>query len=48
MIVYSDERAAEGEYLAEGDEYAVVDLTHWWAEEPTCKEYAAKYAQTDC
>ena len=28
MIVYSDERAAEGEYLAEGDQHRMVYLAH--------------------
>ena len=48
MIVYPYQTPAESQYLAEGDEYAVVDLAHWRAEEPTCKQYAAKPAQTDC
>ena len=48
MVIYPDQTPAESQYLAEGDEHAVVDLTHWRAEEATCKQYAAEYAQTDC
>ena len=33
MIVNADEGAAEGEYLAEGDEHAVMDLAQRWAAE---------------
>ena len=48
MVIYPYQTSAEGQHLTEGDEYAVVDLTHRWAEEPTCKQYASEYAQTDC
>ena len=48
MIVDSDERAAEGEYLAEGDEYAVVNLCDGWAEEPRGEHYAPEDAQCYC
>ena len=48
MVIYPYQTSAEGEDFAEGDEHAVVDLTHWRAEEPTCKQYASEYAQTDC
>ena len=48
MVVNTDEGAAEGEYLTEGDEHAVVYLTHWRAEEATCKQCAPEDAQTDC
>ena len=33
LIIYSDEGAAEGQDLAEGDEYAMVDLRQRWTEE---------------
>ena len=34
MVVNTDEGACEGEYLAEGDEYRVVDLSQRRATEP--------------
>ena len=34
MIVDANEGSAEGEYLAEGDEYRVVDLSQRRATEP--------------
>ena len=34
MIVNADEGASEGEYLAEGDEHRVVDLSQRRATEP--------------
>ena len=48
MIVYSDERAAEGEYLAEGDEYAVVYLAYRRYHKPRDQQYPTKPAQTYC
>ena len=33
MVVNTDEGASEGEYLAEGDEYRVVDLSQGRATE---------------
>ena len=34
MVVNADEWAGEGEYLAEGYQYAVVYLAQWRANEP--------------
>lgn len=34
MVVNAYEWAGEGEYLAKGDEYAVVYLAQWRANEP--------------
>ena len=48
VVVDTDETPAECQHLAKGDEHAVVYLAQWRAEEPTCKQYAAKPAQTDC
>ena len=33
LIIYPYQTPAEGQYLAEGDEYAVMYLAQWWAEE---------------
>ena len=48
MIVYADEGAAEGEYLAEGDEDGVVNLPQWRAAEPRDQQYPTTPAQTYC
>ena len=45
VVVNADERTAEGQYLAEGDEYGVVYLAQWWAEEACGEHYAAEAAQ---
>ena len=45
MVVNADERTAEGQYLAKGDEYGVVYLAQWWAEEACGEHYAAEAAQ---
>ena len=45
MVVNADERTAEGQYFAKGDEYGVVDLAQWWAEEACGEHYAAEAAQ---
>ena len=34
FIVNAYKTAAEGEYLTEGDEHGVVDLTHWRCHKP--------------
>ena len=45
VVVYADERTAEGQYFTEGDEYGVVYLAQWWAEEACGEHYAAEAAQ---
>ena len=45
MVVNADERTAEGQYFTEGDEYGVVYLAQWWAEEACGEHYAAEAAQ---
>ena len=45
MVVYAYQTTAEGQYLAEGDEYGVVDFAQWWAEEARGEHYAAEAAQ---
>lgn len=44
MVVDADERPAEGQYFAKGDEYGVVYLAQWWADKPRCEHYAAEAA----
>ena len=44
MIVYADEGASEGEYLAKGDEYAMVNLPQWRAAESRDKQCAPESA----
>ena len=48
LIVYADERAAEGEYLAEGDEDRVMDLSQWRANKARHQQEASKRAERDC
>ena len=33
LVVYPYQTPAESEYFAKGDEYGVMDLAQWWAEE---------------
>ena len=44
MIVYADEGAAEGEYLAEGNEDGMVDFAQWRAAEARYKQCAPESA----
>ena len=44
MIVYTDERAGEGEYLAKGDEDGVVDFSERMRYKPTRKQCAPEGA----
>ena len=44
MVIYTDEGAGEGKYLAEGDEYGVVDFSERVRYEPTRKQCAPKSA----
>ena len=44
LIIYSDEGAAEGQDLAEGDEYAMVDLRQRWAAEARYQKQNSKRA----
>ena len=44
MVVDADEWAGEGEYLAEGDEYAVVYLARRHSHESAGKHYAPEDA----
>ena len=44
VIVYADERAAEGEYLAKSDEDGVMYLPQWRAAEPRYKQCAPESA----
>ena len=48
MIVDANEGSAEGEYLAEGDEYRVVDLSQRRATEARYEHYASEDAQCHC
>ena len=48
MVVDADEGASEGEYLAEGDEYRVVDLSQGRATEARYEHYASEDAQCHC
>ena len=48
MVVYADEGACEGEYLAEGNEDGMVDLAQWRAAEARDKQDPTKPAQTYC
>ena len=48
MIVYADEGASEGEYLAKGDEDGMVDFAQWRAAETRDQQYPTKPAQTYC
>ncbi|MBQ5625489.1 MAG: hypothetical protein IIU96_00440 [Paludibacteraceae bacterium] len=48
VIVYADERAAEGEYLAKSDEDGVMYLPQWRAAESRDQQYPTKPAQTYC
>ena len=44
MVIDADEGAGEGEYLAEGDEYRVVDLSQRRATEARYEHYASEDA----
>ena len=44
MIIYPYQTPAEGEYLAEGDEHAVVNLAQWWAAETRDEQDASEDA----
>ena len=46
FIINADEGAAEGEDLAKGDEYTVMDLAQRRANEARYEQYTAKCAQT--
>ena len=48
MVVDTDEGASEGEYLAKGDEYRVVDLGQRRATEARYEHYASEDAQCHC
>ena len=48
MVVDADEGASEGEYLAEGDEDRVVDLSQRRATEARYEHYASEDAQCHC
>ncbi len=48
LIVYPYQTPAEGEYLAKGDEDAMVNLTHWRSNKSRKQQHASKYAQTYC
>ena len=48
MIVNADETASKGEYLAEGDEDRVVDLSQGRATESRYEHYASVDAQCHC
>ena len=45
LVVDADQRAAEGEYFAKGDENRVMDLCQWWADEARREHYAPEGAQ---
>ena len=45
LVVYADQRAAEGEYFAKSDEDRVVDLAQWWADKARGEHYAPEGAQ---
>ena len=45
LVVDADERAAEGEDFAKGDEDRVVDLCQWWADEARGEHHAPEGAQ---
>ena len=45
LVIYTDQRAAKGEYFAKGDEAGVMDLAQWWAAEARGKHYAPEGAQ---
>lgn len=44
MIVNADEGAGEGQYLAKGNEYGMVDLASRNSHEPACKQCAPEGA----
>ena len=46
MVVNADEGAGEGEYLAEGDEHRVVDLSQRRATEARKQKQTSIYAET--
>ena len=48
VIVYADEGACEGEYLAKGNQYAMVNLPQWRAAESRDQQYPTKPAQIYC
>ena len=48
MVVNAYQTAAEGKYLAEGDEYRVVDLSQRRATEARYEHYASEDAQCHC
>ena len=48
MVIDADEGASEGEYLAEGDEHRVMDLSQGRATEPRYEHYASEDAQCHC
>ena len=45
FVIYPYQTAAEGEYLAEGDEDGVMDLCQWWADEARHQHRAPEGAQ---
>ena len=45
LVIYTDQRAAEGEYFAKGDEDGVMDLAQWWAAEARGEHHAPEGAQ---
>ena len=44
VVVDADERTAEGQYLAKGDEYGVVDFAQWVCNKTTRKQCAPEGA----
>ena len=44
MVINAYEWAAEGEYFAKGDEYAVVNLRQWGSNKPRHQHYAPESA----
>ena len=45
FVIYSYQTPAEGEDFAESDQYTVMDLAQWWAEEARGEHYAPEGAQ---
>ena len=48
LVVYPDEGTSEGQYLAEGDEYAMVYLRQRRKDEARREHYAPEGAQRQC
>jgi hypothetical protein len=48
MVIDAYQTAAEGEYLAEGDEHRVVDLRQRRTTEARYEHYASEDAQCHC